>query len=324
MNPNKERKFSDLELEEIFIDMLTVERGLSLNTRLAYRNDLKEISLFLKSHANSLLTAEERDIRDFISQLHSRGVSAKTIARKISSIKQFFRFLVSENIKSKNPSLNLDRPKGESKIPQVLSESEVSLLLEKSMENSSPGGKRLYCLLEILYATGMRVSELVGLPLSSLGKNFSHIIVSGKGDRERFVPLNDTAKKALEDYLVVREQFLIKSKKKIPSANVQLKWLFPSSSKNGYITRVRFFQELKRLAIECNLDPKKISPHVLRHSFATHLLERGADLKTIQQLLGHADISTVQIYTRVQNKHLKRMVDKKHPLSVIKVGVGKN
>ena len=183
MNPNEKRKFSDLELEEIFIDMLTVERGLSLNTRLAYRNDLKEISLFLKSHANSFLTAEERDIRDFISQLHSRGVSAKTIARKISSIKQFFRFLVSENIKSKNPSLNLDRPKGESKIPQVLSESEVSLLLEKSMENSSPGGKRLYCLLEILYATGMRVSELVGLPLSSLGKNFSHIIVSGKGDR---------------------------------------------------------------------------------------------------------------------------------------------
>ena len=324
MNPNKKRKFSDLELEEIFIDMLTVERGLSLNTRLAYRNDLKEISLFLKSHANSLLTAEERDIRDFISQLHSKGVSAKTIARKISSIKQFFRFLVSENIKSKNPSLNLDRPKGESKIPQVLSESEVSLLLEKSMENSSPGGKRLYCLLEILYATGMRVSELVGLPLSSLGKNFSHIIVSGKGDRERFVPLNDTAKKALEDYLAVREQFLIKSKKKTPSANVQLKWLFPSSSKNGYVTRVRFFQELKYLAIECNLDPKKISPHVLRHSFATHLLERGADLKTIQQLLGHADISTVQIYTRVQNKHLKRMVDKKHPLSVIKVGVGKN
>ena len=324
MNPNKKRKFSDLELEEIFIDMLTVERGLSLNTRLAYRNDLKEISLFLKSHANSLLTAEERDIRDFISQLHSKGVSAKTIARKISSIKQFFRFLVSENIKSKNPSLNLDRPKGESKIPQVLSESEVSLLLEKSMENSSPGGKRLYCLLEILYATGMRVSELVGLPLSSLGKNFSHIIVSGKGDRERFVPLNDTAKKALEDYLAVREQFLIKSKKKTPSANVQLKWLFPSSSKSGYVTRVRFFQELKYLAIECNLDPKKISPHVLRHSFATHLLERGADLKTIQQLLGHADISTVQIYTRVQNKHLKRMVDKKHPLSVIKVGVGKN
>ena len=324
MNPNKKRKFSDLELEEIFIDMLTVERGLSLNTRLAYRNDLKEISLFLKSHANSLLTAEERDIRDFISQLHSKGVSAKTIARKISSIKQFFRFLVSENIKSKNPSLNLDRPKGESKIPQVLSESEVSLLLEKSMENSSPGGKRLYCLLEILYATGMRVSELVGLPLSSLGKNFSHIIVSGKGDRERFVPLNDTAKKALEDYLAVREQFLIKSKKKTPSANVQLKWLFPSSSKSGYVTRVRFFQELKYLAIECNLDPKKISPHVLRHSFATHLLERGADLKTIQQLLGHADISTVQIYTRVQNKHLKRMVEKKHPLSAIKAGVGKN
>ena len=271
MNPNKKRKFSDLELEEIFIDMLTVERGLSLNTRLAYRNDLKEISLFLKSHANSLLTAEERDIRDFISQLHFSGVSAKTIARKISSIKQFFRFLVSENIKSKNPSLNLDRPKGESKIPQVLSESEVSLLLEKSMENSSPGGKRLYCLLEILYATGMRVSELVGLPLSSLGKNFSHIIVSGKGDRERFVPLNDTAKKALEDYLAVREQFLIKSKKKIPSANVQLKWLFPSSSKNGYITRVRFFQELKRLAIECNLDPKKFPltfyDIVLRHIF---------------------------------------------------------
>lgn len=324
MNPNKKRKFSDLELEEIFIDMLTVERGLSLNTRLAYRNDIKEISLFLKGCANSLLMAKAKDIRDFISQLHSRGVSAKTIARKISSIKQFFRFLVSENIKSKNPSLNLDRPKGESKIPQVLSESEVRLLLEKSMENSSPGGKRLYCLLEILYATGMRVSELVGLPLSSLGKNFSHIIVSGKGDRERFVPLNDTAKKALEDYLAVREQFLIKSKKETPLANVQLKWLFPSSSKNGYVTRVRFFQELKHLAIECNLDPKKISPHVLRHSFATHLLERGADLKTIQQLLGHADISTVQIYTRVQNKHLKRMVEKKHPLSTIKVGVDKN
>jgi len=324
MTLNEKRQFSDVELGDLFIDMLTVEKGLSLNTRVAYRNDIKETSCFLKDCGKSLLTAEARDIRDFIFQLHSRCVSAKTIARKVSSIKQFFRFLVSEDIKSKNPSLNLDSPKGESKIPHVLSEGDVKALLEKSMENRNPEGKRLYCLLEILYATGMRVSELVGLPLSSLGKNFSHIIVNGKGDRERFIPLNDTAKRAIENYLGVRDQFLAKAKRKTVSSNVQLKWLFPSRSKNGHVTRVRLFQELKHLAIECNLDSSKISPHVLRHSFATHLLERGADLKTIQQLLGHADISTVQIYTRVQNRHLKKMVEQKHPLSHLKSSVGKN
>jgi|TARA_B100001750_G_scaffold140090_1_gene111605 integrase/recombinase XerD len=321
---DKKQLTSDTELIENFIDVLTVERGLSTNTVSAYRNDIQEISNFLRTRASGLLDAHAKDIRSFILQLHSRCVSSKTIARKTSSIKQFFRFLVSENIKIKNPSSNLESPKGESKIPNILSESEVCVLLDTSMRNKSPAGRRLYCLLEILYATGMRVSELVKLPLSSLGKDYAHIIVKGKGERERFVPLNNSAKAAIRDYLGVRDQFLLASKNKTPLASLQLRWLFPSRSKNGHVTRVRLFQELKNLAIKCNLDSSKISPHVLRHSFATHLLERGADLKTIQQILGHADISTVQIYTRVQSKHLKRIVEQKHPLSRFKDNVRKN
>lgn len=298
-----------------FLSMLSAERGASPNTLQAYEKDLTNLEFNLKSQGTELKEANSDNIRQFLISLSKNGLSNTSRARYLSAIRQFYRFLLSEGIISDNPAAHIDSPKRERSLPKIISVSDVECLLEKIKSETTEytghakfKAHRLHCLLEIVYATGMRVSELVSLPRAVLNGDERMFTIRGKGGRERLVPLNNAAKTALEIYLEH-----LKSKEKKNSGNK--KWLFPSSSREGHLTRQRFGQELKQLAARAGLDPAKISPHVLRHAFASHLLEHGADLRAVQQLLGHADISTTEIYTHVMEERLKALVTAHHPLA---------
>ena len=290
----------NLNLIEKYIEYIFAQKNLSKNTIVSYKNDLKEFAKIIGDV--SLLEEKSFKIQKYVKYL-SQKFSPKSHCRKLSSVKSFLSFLIDNKLISKNPIDNIDFPKVPQSIPKLLSELEVSILIEKTYEDNSFKGLRLTLLVETLYATGIRVSELVGIKIGDIKDDFSSIIIKNKGGNQRSVPLFGKVIKVLRRYVAKLNQ-----QKKLPKNQ----FLFPSNSKLGHLTRNRFFQILKNLATKCNLDPKKISPHIIRHSFASHLLNRGVDLRIIQESLGHKDISTTQIYTHTQSDKLRRILEKNH------------
>ena len=306
------------DLIESFLEMLAVERGAAVNTVDAYRRDLTYYAYFVTTvRAQALAAIKPADIQAYIQSLAADGLSPATRARKLSAVRQLYKFLAAEGIVADDPSIGLAGPKRGRSLPRTLSVAEVDRLIATARARiSGTGGRerlralRFYCLIELLYATGMRVSELVGLPRSVLAGDRRMLVITGKGGRERLVPLNAPARAALDDYLALNDSGGDGLSRALAS-----KWLFPSTSAEGHLTRQRFAQALKDLSIDAGFDPERVSPHVLRHAFASHLLDRGADLRAVQQLLGHADISTTEIYTHVLEERLKQLVNQHHPLA---------
>jgi integrase/recombinase XerD len=318
-------KQSDGALIDLYLDMLAAERGAAANTLEAYRRDLEDFSANLSERSGALAAAQGDDIRRYLGALARRSFSAASVARRLSAIRQLYRFLYAEGIRRDDPAAAIEGPKRGRPLPKVLSIGHVDQLLTTAREGIDDAARpvterlraaRLNCLLEVLYATGMRVSELVSLPASAARRDERMLIVRGKGNKERLVPLNDAAKRAMREYLALREEAESgKTKGKSPQGVVkQSKWLFPSFGESGHLTRQHFARDLKTLAAGAGLRPKQVSPHVLRHAFASHLLQNGADLRSVQTLLGHADISTTQIYTHVLEERLKSLVRDLHPL----------
>jgi integrase/recombinase XerD len=279
--------------------------------RQAERNSILEIlagePCILATGGGAVLNDETRKA------IHSKAkIAVRTVARRLSALRQFYRFVVSENIRKDDPTSAIESPKQGRTLPKTLSETDVNILIKTAAAGGGPESVRLVALLEMLYATGLRVSELVGLPMSAIGQGYQFLIISGKAGRERMVPLSDPAQKAIKKYLDVRKQFVGSDEQKAR----QEKWVFPSrTSDSGHLTRQRFAQLLKDLARAAGLEEGKVSPHILRHAFATHLLSNGADLRSVQKMLGHADIATTQIYTHIVGDKLKKTVKDKHPLS---------
>ncbi|WP_193173660.1 site-specific tyrosine recombinase XerD [Nisaea nitritireducens] len=292
---------------ERFLEMLIAERGASGNTVDAYKRDLRDFAASLTKRRQTLGNAASDDIRAYLEKLEAAGMAPRTAARRLSAIRQFYRFLYSEGDRTDDPSTAIDSPRQGRPLPKILSETEVDLLLAAARNRDGGDGLRLTCLLEILYASGLRVSELVALPIASVARDPRVLIVRGKGGKERMVPLTEAARDAIAAYKDARHSFL--------PEGATSPYLFPSRSSEGHLTRRRMGQLLKELAIECGLRPATVSPHVLRHAFATHLLDHGADLRSVQQMLGHADISTTQIYTHVLTERLKALVTEHHPLA---------
>lgn len=284
-----------------FLEIMVAERGASPKTVLAYEGDLLDLEGYLKTRHISLIKANYDDLKGYMYTLASKNkLSEKTQARRLAAIREFYRYLFSEELIKKNPADYLASPKIGKSLPKYLSEKEIIALIHEAKSDV-----RLKALLEILYATGMRVSELVGLPLSAVPEDKKTIAVVGKGRKERIVPLGEPAAVALEEWLIYREYFLSR-----PS-----KWLFPSKSKEGHLTRIAFFNQLKKTALKAGVDVIKVSPHVFRHSFASHLVAHDADLRSVQKMLGHADIATTEIYTHILEDRLKKTVEKSHPLA---------
>ena len=302
---------SDETLLESFFDMMSAERGASANTLDAYRRDLLDLSATLKKRKTSLRAASREDVKHYLGTLATAGIAPSSQARKLSALRQFFMFLYSEGIRTDDPTNAIDAPRRKRPLPKILSPDDVRKLIETADEEDTAEAYRLVAMLEILYAAGLRVSELVGLPLASAKTKNGFIFIRGKGNKERLAPLNKSAQKAIRDYLDVRDEFLPKGAARSHSE----KFLFPSRGAEAHITRRRCHQMLKDLALKANIDPAKLSPHVLRHAFATHLVEGGADLRSVQTLLGHADIATTQIYTHVAGDRLQAVVASAHPLS---------
>lgn len=301
----------DAGLIDAFLEMLSAERGARRNTLLAYRRDLEDAVAELRG---PLVEADAATLENYCGGLARRGLSPATQARRISALRQFFRFLLLDNHRADDPTARLEPPRRGRPLPKTLDLDEIERLIAATQGEDPAISARDRALVEMLYASGLRVSELVGLPLKAApkpGANMMHIV--GKGGKERLAPLHDRAIGALNAWLAVREGFLPKA----PSARERAaKWMFPSrSAKDGKLTRMRIFQLLQDCAKRANIDPTKVTPHVLRHAFATHLVEGGADLRTVQTLLGHADIATTQIYTHVAEGRLRELVETKHPLA---------
>jgi integrase/recombinase XerD len=306
-------KNSDQAWIELFLDMIAAERGGAKNTLAAYARDLADFSTELGKAGRTIAGASTDDLRGYLGSLARRRFAASSVARRLSAIRQLYRFLYAEGHRADDPSAVIEGPKRNRALPKVLSIAEVDRLLAQAradMGQADQGAPkqlraaRLACLIEVLYATGLRVSELIALPISAAERNARMLTVRGKGNKERLVPLNEAAKKAMAEYLAL-----------LSSANGvrETKWLFPSFGRTGHLTRQHFARELKALAAAAGL--RQVSPHVLRHAFASHLLHNGADLRVVQTLLGHADISTTQIYTHVLEERLKSLVRDLHPLA---------
>jgi integrase/recombinase XerD len=295
---------------ETFLDMMGAERGASRNTLEAYRRDLMAFEAFAARRKVSLDAAHRDDVRAFLAQLAQEGAAASSQARRLSSLRQYYGFLYGEGQRDDDPTSAVDSPRQTRSLPKILSQDDVLALIAAAQREAadSPEGCRLLCMVEILYAAGLRVSELVTLPLSAARSRDIFLIVKGKGGKERPVPFGQAARQAIADYLLVRDEFL-------EAGDTQSRYLFPSRGGTGHLTRRRCHQLLKDLAVKAHVDPAKLSPHVLRHAFATHLVEGGADLRSVQTMLGHADIATTQIYTHVANERLKQTVLAAHPLA---------
>ncbi|NOJ39800.1 site-specific tyrosine recombinase XerD [Bradyrhizobium australiense] len=311
---------SDTKLINLFLDMLAAEQGAGNNTLDAYRRDLTDFSEFLGQAGQNFTRAGTDVLRDYLADLDTRGFKSSSVARRLSAMRHLFRFLLNERIRIDDPAAILSGPKRGRGLPKVLSIADVDRMLTRAKEltaaeNASPQQRlramRLYCLLEVLYATGLRVSELVALPLSAARRDARMIMVRGKGNKERLVPLNEASRQAMADYLAAMDALKPEKKKNAAPS----KWLFPSFGESGHLTRQHFARDLKELAAASGLAPRLVSPHVLRHAFASHLLHNGADLRIVQTLLGHTDISTTQIYTHVVEERLKSLVRDLHPLA---------
>jgi integrase/recombinase XerD len=292
---------------EAFLEMLAAERGAAQLTLAAYRNDLRQVETFLKARKIELIEATSDDLRRYFASLAGAKRSPGTAARRLSALRQFYGFLVQERTRRDDPTAGLDGPRLRRALPKVLMEMEAAKLIAAARMKPGSEGARLVCLVELLYGAGLRVSELVSLPLAAARRGERFLIVRGKGSKERLVPLGAPARAALDAWLVARGDFI--------KENATSRFLFPSRGREGHLTRRRCGQLLKELAAAAGLDPDKLSPHVLRHAFASHLVDRGADLRSVQEMLGHADIATTQIYTHVQGERLKRLVAEAHPLA---------
>jgi integrase/recombinase XerD len=293
-------------LIEAFLDMMSAERGASANTIAAYRRDLLDFC----ATGDAKRTVRD-DVKRYLASLAASGISPSSQARKLSALRQFFGFLYAEGMRKDDPTSAIDAPKRARSLPKVLSRDDVDALIEAARQVEGADGMRLVCVVEMLYAAGLRVSELVGLPLAAVrGKN-GFLLIKGKGNKERLAPLGPSARAAVDIYLAVRDEFLPAGSRR----HAAERFLFPSRSAEGFLTRRRCHQMLKALALKANIDPEKLSPHVLRHAFATHLVEGGADLRSVQTLLGHADIATTQIYTHVASDRLTSVMEAAHPLS---------
>ncbi|MCO6051639.1 site-specific tyrosine recombinase XerD [Mesorhizobium sp. RP14(2022)] len=298
---------------EAFLEMMAVERGASAHTLDAYRRDLDDAAAAIDGDLDQ---ADAETVRDYLDSVAGRGLAATTQARKLSALRQFFRFLYTENIRTDDPTGTLASPRKDRPLPKTMTENETGRLIERAATEArdpeqAPNGEaqalRLHALVELLYATGLRVTELVGLPASVARRDERFFVVRGKGNKERMVPLGSGAKRAVAAWLSYRDK---------NPALAKSRFLFPADSDTGFLPRQVFARELKGLAARAGIASEKISPHVLRHAFASHLLANGADLRAVQQLLGHADISTTQIYTHVLEERLVRLVNEHHPLAV--------
>jgi integrase/recombinase XerD len=319
----RQKPNSDQSLIALFLDMLAAERGAGENTLAAYGRDLADFSAYLVAKGRPVASAGTDDVRGYLGTLDKRGFAATSVARRLSAIRQLYRFLFAEGHRRDDPAAILSGPKRGRTVPKVLSIAEVDRLLEAARVASlAPDltaperlrAARLNCLIEVLYATGLRVSELVTLPLSAAERQARVLIVRGKGGKERMVPLNEAAKQTMRDYLALLARASPQAAGQPPAAKPP-KWLFPSFGESGHLSRQHFARDLKALAAAAGLRAEQVSPHVLRHAFASHLLHNGADLRVVQTLLGHADISTTQIYTHVLEERLKSLVRDLHPLA---------
>lgn len=293
---------------EAFLEMLSAERGAATHTLDAYRRDLLDYAGFLRKRGRALNNGSAADIRVYLTSLSSAGLKASTQARRLSAMRQLHRFLLDEDVRPDDPTSAIESPKRARPLPKIVSEAQTQALIDAAASLEGAEAVRLLCIVELLYASGLRVSELVTLPLAAITGERRMIMVKGKGGRERLVPLGAPAREAIKAYLTVRARFL-------PRQENAQRFLFPSRGADGHLTRRRVAQLLKELAVTAGVDPKKLSPHVLRHAFATHLVSHGADLRSVQQLLGHADIATTEIYTHVESERLRRLVAEKHPLA---------
>ena len=305
-----------------FLEMLAAERGAAGNTLDAYRRDLSDFAGFIRSRGVDVADLQREHVSSYLKSLSEQGLAASSRQRKLSAIRQLCKFMLADGVIAEDPCVGLAGPKKAQALPKTLSVAEVDRLIgvARTAVDGLKGrdlliARRLYCLLEMLYATGMRVSELVSLPRAVLQGDRRVLVIKVKGGRERLVPLNASARAALDDYLSLGQDA-----EDGLSPAIKTRWLFPSKSAEGHLTRQRLAQELKDLALAAGIDPDRVSPHVLRHAFASHLLDRGADLRSVQQLLGHADISTTQIYTHVLEDRLRKLVLEHHPLAVGKRG----
>ena len=292
---------------EAFLEMMAAERGAARLTLAAYRGDLANLAGFLAARGAVLEAADAASLHDYFRAPTTHRLMPRTLARRRSAIRQFFHFLVSDGVRVDDPTVGLDAPRLGRALPKILGENEIERLFAAAEAWPAAEGVRVRCLLELLYATGLRVSELVTLPLASVQRDPRFLVVRGKGGKERVVPLSQPARQALTAYLDCRSRF--------PAPSRAARWLFPSRGRDNHLTRQRCGQLLKKLATSAGLDARRLSPHVLRHAFASHLLDHGADLRSVQQMLGHADIATTQIYTHVQSERLRRLVESAHPLA---------
>jgi len=293
---------------EAFLEMMAVERAAARNTLTAYEKDLADAQGFLAGRGRDLADALAEDVEAYFQHLGVKGLSPATAARRRASVRGLYRFALGEGWRADDPARRVDAPKQGRPLPKVLSRKDVERLIAAAGAKDGAVGLRLACLVELIYASGLRVSEVLALPVAAIARDPTHLIVKGKGGKERLAPLNETARIAIRAYLPARPGFFAKGLK-------ESAWLFPSRGVGGRLTARRFAQLLDEAAADAGIDPAKVSPHVLRHAFATHLLEGGADLRAVQTLLGHADIATTQIYTHVAGDRLKAVVEEKHPLS---------
>ncbi|HKQ44188.1 MAG TPA: site-specific tyrosine recombinase XerD [Rhizomicrobium sp.] len=298
---------------EAFLDMMSAERGAGANTLAAYRRDLMDFAGHLSAQGADPAKASREQVRAFLKSLPASGMAASTQARKLSALRQFYGFLYAEGMRGDDPTQTIQAPQARRSLPKILSRADLEAMLKVASQDTSPEGVRLGLIVEMLYGGGLRVSELAGLTLAAVRAKEDFIRITGKGQKERLSPLSPAARIALDAYLTVRDAF-------VPRHDKNNRYLFASRSTEGFLTRRRFHQLLKGLAIQAGIDPAKVSPHVLRHAFATHLVEGGADLRSVQTLLGHADIATTQIYTHVARDHLSRLVHAAHPLARAKSG----
>ena len=301
---------------EAFLEMAAAERGLAHNSLDAYRRDLACFAAYLAPSRVALTDAETASIRGFMAAQRRSSMSARTAGRRLSCLRQFYRFLLTDGRRGDDPTGPVDSPALPRSLPGVLTEEEIERLLAAAWPQAAAAraslkreadGLRLRAMIELLYGSGLRVSELVGLPLHAVSAETRTLLVRGKGDKERLVPLGVPARRALEAYLAVRHRHL--------AAGVPSRWLFPSRSASGHLTRHRLAQMLKALAQLAGIAPSRVSPHALRHAFASHLLANGADLRVVQKMLGHADIATTEIYTHVLDEQRRRLVQTGHPLA---------